>query len=109
MISIDLSIVRNVGVNIVLSSQILMLNICFYTIFRFVHYFNNTVLHCPPYICLLLRYFIWRNTVFSVFYLCNRVVFFCFFFSRPFHESFKFLKNCLYDFHEIFYSYSTPY
>ena len=57
MISIDLSIVRNVGVNIVLSSQILMLNICFYTIFRFVHYFNNTVLHCPPYICLLFRYF----------------------------------------------------
>ena len=54
MISINLSIVRNVGVNIVLSSQILMLNICFYTIFRFVHYFNNTVLHCPPYICLLL-------------------------------------------------------
>ena len=29
MTSIDLSIVRNVGVNIVSSSQILMLNICF--------------------------------------------------------------------------------
>ena len=30
MTSIDLSIVRNVGVNIVSSSQILMLNICFF-------------------------------------------------------------------------------
>ena len=34
--------------------------------------------------------------------------FFCFFFSRPFHENFKFLKNCPYDFHEILYSHSTP-
>ena len=33
--------------------------------------------------------------------------FFCFF-SRPFHENFKFLKNCSYDFHEIFHSHSTP-
>ena len=30
--------------------------------------------------------------------------FFLFFFSRPFHENFKFLKNCPYDFH----SHSTP-
>ena len=41
-------------------------------------------------------------------YLCNRAVFFCFFFSRPFHENFKFLKNCPYDFHEILHSHSTP-
>ena len=34
MTSIDLSIVRNFGVNIVSSSQILMLNICF-----FIQYF----------------------------------------------------------------------
>ena len=34
--------------------------------------------------------------------------FFCFFFSRPFHENFKFLKNCPYDFHEILHSHSTP-
>ena len=33
---------------------------------------------------------------------------FCFFFSRPFHENFKFLKNCPYDFHEILHSHSTP-
>ena len=32
----------------------------------------------------------------------------CFFFSRPFHEKFKFLKNCPYDFHEILHSHSTP-
>ena len=31
-----------------------------------------------------------------------------FFFSRPFHENFKFLKNCPYDFHEILHSHSTP-
>ena len=42
--SIDLSTVRNVGVNIVSSSQILMLNI-FCTIFCIVQFFNNTVLH----------------------------------------------------------------
>ena len=30
------------------------------------------------------------------------------FFSRPFHENFKFLKNCPYDFHEILHSHSTP-
>ena len=41
-------------------------------------------------------------------YLCNRAVFFCFFFSQPFHENFKFLKNCPYDFHEILHSHSTP-
>ena len=41
-------------------------------------------------------------------YLCNRAVFFCFFFSRLFHENFKFLKNCPYDFHEILHSHSTP-
>ena len=40
-------------------------------------------------------------------YLCNRAVF-LFFFSRPFHENFKFLKNCPYDFHEILHSHSTP-
>ena len=34
--------------------------------------------------------------------------FFLFFFSHPFHENFKFLKNCLYDFHEILHSHSTP-
>ena len=32
----------------------------------------------------------------------------CFFFSRPFHENFKFLKNCPYDFHEILHSHFTP-
>ena len=32
----------------------------------------------------------------------------CFFFSRPFHENFKFLKNCPYDFHEILLTHSTP-
>ena len=31
-----------------------------------------------------------------------------FFFSRPFHENFKFLKNCAYDFHKILHSHSTP-
>ena len=31
-----------------------------------------------------------------------------FFFSRPFHENFKFLKNCPYDFHKILHSHSTP-
>ena len=36
------------------------------------------------------------------------VLFFCFFFSGPFHENFKFLKNCSYDFHEILHSHSTP-
>ena len=41
-------------------------------------------------------------------YLCNRAVFFVFFFSRPFHENFKFLKNCPYDFHEILHSHATP-
>ena len=34
--------------------------------------------------------------------------FFCFFFSRPFHENFIFLKRCPYDFHEILHSHSTP-
>ena len=47
-----------------------------------------------------------RKKIFD--YLCNRAVFFCFFFSRPFHENFKFLKNCPYDFHEILHSHSTP-
>ena len=32
----------------------------------------------------------------------------CFFFSRPFHENFKFLKNCPYDFYKILHSHSTP-
>ena len=32
-------------------------------------------------------------------------LFVCFF---PFHESFKFLKNCPYEFHEILHSHSTP-
>ena len=31
-----------------------------------------------------------------------------FFFSRPFHDNFKFLKNCPYDFHKILHSHSTP-
>ena len=34
------------------------------------------------------------------------IVLFCF--SRPFHENFKFLKNCPYDFHKILHSHSTP-
>ena len=33
---------------------------------------------------------------------------FLFFFSRPFHEKFKFLKNCPYHFHKILHSHSTP-
>ena len=34
--------------------------------------------------------------------------FFCYFFFRPFHENFKFLKNDFpYDFHEILHSHST--
>ena len=37
-----------------------------------------------------------------------RLWFFFVFFSRPFHENFKFLKNCPYDFHEILHSHSTP-
>ena len=40
-------------------------------------------------------------------YLSNRVVF-LFFFSRPFHKYFKFLKNCPYDFHKTLHSHSTP-
>ena len=36
------------------------------------------------------------------------VLFFFVFFSPPFHENFKFLKNCPYDFHEILHSHSTP-
>ena len=36
------------------------------------------------------------------------VSFFCFFFSRPFHKYFKFLKNCPYDFHKTLHSHSTP-
>ena len=40
--------------------------------------------------------------------LMQSCCFFCFFFSRPFHENFKFLKNCHYDFHEILHSHSTP-
>ena len=31
-----------------------------------------------------------------------------FFFSRPFQENLKFLKNCLYDFYKIWHSHSTP-
>ena len=31
-----------------------------------------------------------------------------FFFSRPFHENFKFLKNCPYEFHKNSHSHSTP-
>ena len=34
--------------------------------------------------------------------------FFRFFFSRPFHEKFEFLKNCPNDFHKILHSHSTP-
>ena len=33
---------------------------------------------------------------------------FLFFFSRPFHENFKFLKNCPNDFYKISHSHSTP-
>ena len=39
--------------------------------------------------------------------LMQSCCFFLFFFSRPFHENFKFLKNCPYDFHEILHSHST--
>ena len=39
MTPIDLNIVRNVGVNIISSSQILMLNLCFITIFCDVQFF----------------------------------------------------------------------
>ena len=35
-------------------------------------------------------------------------MFFWFFFFRPFHENFKFLKNCPHDFHEILHSHFTP-
>ena len=41
-------------------------------------------------------------------YLCNRAVFCLFFFSRVFHENFKFLKNCQYDFHKNLHSHSKP-
>ena len=37
-----------------------------------------------------------------------RLCFFLVFFSRPFHENFKFLKNCPYDFSKILHSHSTP-
>ena len=40
--------------------------------------------------------------------LMQSCCFFLFFFSRPFHENFKFLENCPYDFHEILHSHSTP-
>ena len=43
-----------------------------------------------------------RKKIFD--YLYNRVVFF----SRPFNENFKFLKNCPYDLHKILHSHSTP-
>ena len=36
-------------------------------------------------------------------YLCNHC-----FFSRPFNENFKFLKNCPDDFHKVLHRYSTP-
>ena len=39
---------------------------------------------------------------------CRFFVFFCFFFSRSFHENFEILKNCQYDFHKILESHSTP-
>ena len=42
------------------------------------------------------------------FRLLMRLSFFFVFFSRPFHENFKFLKNCPYDFHKILHSRSTP-
>ena len=67
MTSIDLSIVRNVGVNIVLSSQIFNAqHFVFYTIFCIVHSFNNTVLHCPRYFCLLLDIYMKEYSVFSL-------------------------------------------
>ena len=40
--------------------------------------------------------------------LMQSCCFFCFFSSRVFHETFKFLKNCPYDFHKILDSHSTP-
>ena len=39
-------------------------------------------------------------------YLCNRAV--SLFFLPIFHENFKFLKSCPYDFHKILHSHSTP-
>ena len=50
----------------------------------------------PPFTILSLRY--------SADFGRSQLVFF----SRPFHENFKFLKNCPYDFHEILHSHSTP-
>ena len=58
-----------------------------------------------PFLFLFFNLFLGVGKNFD--YLCNRV-FFCFFFSRPFHENFKFLKNCPYDFQKILHSHSTP-
>ena len=53
MTSIDLSIVRNVGVNIVSSSQILMLNIRFiFTIFCDVQFFLIIRFYTALHICI---------------------------------------------------------
>ena len=53
-------------------------------------------------------YFLFRSrNKFSTTYAIV-LFFFVFFFSRPFHENFKFLKHCPYDFHEILHSHSAP-
>ena len=62
-------IARTVGVNIISSSQRLMLNLCLITHFCDVQFSNNTFLHCPSYNYLHFIYFVWRITVFSFFLL----------------------------------------
>ena len=75
MTSIDLSIVRNVGVNIVSSSQILMLNICFfYTIFCIVHFLIirfYTALHIFVYILDILYEGLQCFLFFYIEFKCN--------------------------------------
>ena len=53
--------------------------------------------------CVLKPIFRSRKKNFD--YLCNRLFVF---FLPTFHENVKFLKNCLYDFHKILHSHSTP-
>ena len=60
----------------------------------------------PPVRLISLIFFLGVGKNFRL--LMQSCCFFCFFFSRPFHENFKFLKNCPYDFHEILHSQSTP-
>ena len=64
---------------------------------------NIEILFFRPLLSLLFR----SRKKFSTTYAIV-LFFFCFFFSRPFHENFKFLENCPYDFHKILHSHSTP-